>query len=204
MPRDKSLNHEKIIEAAREEFLEFGFEKASMRNISNKVGITQAALYKHYKNKEDMFTSLVEPALTNLKNEANKHVKLAYEELDNNNSADFMVGSNNIKIFKELLYKYKTEFKLILCCSQGTRYENFVHDLVEFEVDGTYKAIEYIASKNNKEITVSKDELHLLLSAYMTAIFEPIVQDWPLEKAIHGLNVLEEFFIPGWKKIMGF
>ena len=31
MPRDKTANHHKIMEAAKEEFMEKGYEKASMR-----------------------------------------------------------------------------------------------------------------------------------------------------------------------------
>ena len=57
-------------------------------------------------------------------------------------------------------------------------------------------------NKNVREI--SAEEMHVLLSAYVTALFEPLVHDWPIEKAIHNLRVVEEFFTPGWKKIMGF
>ena len=35
MPRDKSANHIKLMAAAREEFLAFGFEKASMVNFTH-------------------------------------------------------------------------------------------------------------------------------------------------------------------------
>ena len=51
---------------------------------------------------------------------------------------------------------------------------------------------------------ISEDELHMLLSAYISAILEPIVHDWSLEQAEHNLNTIEEFFMPGWQKVMGF
>ena len=35
MPRDKTVNHSKIMAAAKEEFMEKGFEKASMRSIAD-------------------------------------------------------------------------------------------------------------------------------------------------------------------------
>ena len=36
MPRDKTANHIKLMAAASEEFLEYGFEKASMRSIGER------------------------------------------------------------------------------------------------------------------------------------------------------------------------
>ena len=54
MPRDKTATYEKIIRCMKEEFLAFGYEKASLNRVSAKVEITTAGLYKHFKNKEDM------------------------------------------------------------------------------------------------------------------------------------------------------
>ena len=42
MPKDKTDTHEKIIRAAREEFMEKGFEQASMRSIAGRVGMSAA------------------------------------------------------------------------------------------------------------------------------------------------------------------
>lgn len=52
MPRDKALSHERIIRAARDEFSEYGFDKASMRRIGKRCGLTAAALYRHFDSKE--------------------------------------------------------------------------------------------------------------------------------------------------------
>ena len=53
MPRDKTATYERIIRCMKEEFLTFGYEKASLNRVSSKVGITTAGLYKHFK-KENM------------------------------------------------------------------------------------------------------------------------------------------------------
>ena len=41
MPRDKTVSHVKIMAAAREEFMEYGFGKASMRRIGERCGMTR-------------------------------------------------------------------------------------------------------------------------------------------------------------------
>ena len=39
MPRDKTRSHERIIEAAKKEFLEYGYADASLRRIAANAGI---------------------------------------------------------------------------------------------------------------------------------------------------------------------
>jgi len=66
MPRDKSANHIKLMAAARAEFLKVGFEKASMRSIGERCGMTAAGLYRHCRDKEDLFDQTVSPAVERL------------------------------------------------------------------------------------------------------------------------------------------
>ena len=61
MPRDKKLSHQRVLEAAKKEFLEKGFEGASIRTIGGNAGMTSAGLYCHCKDKEDLFNQIVEP-----------------------------------------------------------------------------------------------------------------------------------------------
>jgi len=67
MPRDKSLSHEKVKKAIREEFLEKGYEAASIRSIGARAGMTSAGLYRHYADKEAMYAAVVEPLVAEIK-----------------------------------------------------------------------------------------------------------------------------------------
>ncbi len=69
MSKDKTENHEKIIVAAYEEFLTYGFNDASIRRIADACGMSASGLYKHFPSKEEMFAALVEPAYEGLKQE---------------------------------------------------------------------------------------------------------------------------------------
>lgn len=63
MPKDKTASHVQVEAAMRAEFLEKGFEDASVRSIAARAGMSAAGLYRHYKNKEDMFDALMRPLL---------------------------------------------------------------------------------------------------------------------------------------------
>jgi AcrR family transcriptional regulator len=52
-----------ILEAAQQLFMRDGFHGISMRQIAEVVGVTKAALYYHFQDKEDLFVAIVEQYL---------------------------------------------------------------------------------------------------------------------------------------------
>jgi AcrR family transcriptional regulator len=52
-----------ILEAAKHLFMQDGFRGISMRQIAEAVGVTKAALYYHFKDKEELFVAIVEQYL---------------------------------------------------------------------------------------------------------------------------------------------
>ncbi len=51
---------EKILIAARKEFLAKGYERASLRVIAKDVGVSAANIYNHWKTKEELFAQVTE------------------------------------------------------------------------------------------------------------------------------------------------
>lgn len=56
----------RIQEVALELFCEQGYEKTSLREIADRLGVTKAALYYYYKTKDDIVVSCVEDYLGEL------------------------------------------------------------------------------------------------------------------------------------------
>jgi AcrR family transcriptional regulator len=59
-PRVRSDTRARIQQVAVELFTEHGYEGTSLREIAERLDVTKAALYYHFKSKEDIVTSLVE------------------------------------------------------------------------------------------------------------------------------------------------
>ena len=51
---------EKILVTALRLFAVYGYEAVSVSRIAGELGITKGALYKHYKNKRDIFNCIFE------------------------------------------------------------------------------------------------------------------------------------------------
>jgi len=56
--RPRSQTRERILDVALELFNEQGYEKTSLREIADRLGVTKAALYYHFERKEDILLEL--------------------------------------------------------------------------------------------------------------------------------------------------
>ena len=205
MPRDKTATHERLIPIIRKEFLEFGYEKASLQHIASQAGITAAGLYRHFPGKEAMFASLVEPALqaflefwdssmsdaVHMMNE--KNFPEAFQEFRTRNNRDLM----------NFVYDNYDSLKLLLTKARGTRYENFEEELVEREVE-TIKAFFKILDKKGIEHSKVKDnEMHILSTTLIAAITEAVKHDYTRRQALKHLDFVARLLTPGIKDILG-
>ncbi|MCR4778973.1 MAG: TetR/AcrR family transcriptional regulator [Lachnospiraceae bacterium] len=203
MPRDKSLSHEKVNKAIKEEFLEKGYEDASIRSIGARAGMTSAGLYRHYADKEAMFDAVVEPLIDGIKDWTRNHTKKKHSLVDGGVPKDELFGETFIDLIKDVILKRKDEFVLLMLRSNGTKYENFIHDYVEMNQKEFLDAIRYLKDNGYPAIDIDEEELHMLLSAYLTACFEPIIHGFDDEKIEKYLDTVQKFFMPGWLRIMG-
>ena len=203
MPRDKTLSHEKVKKAIKEEFLEKGFEDASIRSIGARAGMTSAGLYRHYADKEAMFNAMVEPLIESIKNWTARHTDKKFSLVDEGVPDDELFGETFVDMIKEIILPRRDEFILLMSRSGGTKYENFIHDYVEGNQKEFLEAIRYLKEKGYPATDLSEEELHMLLSAYLTACFEPIIHDYDDVMVEKYLNTVQDFFMPGWLKIMG-
>ena len=204
MPKDKSETHEIILKAAKAEFSECGFEKASIRGIAARAGVTSAALYRHCKDKEDLFCQLVEPSVKTFRSWRKNHISLKYMQIEQNIPVCELMQNNDIDMVRDVIYPHREDFRLILTRSKGTRYENFLHDIVNEDQKEMLKVLEFLKSRGKNVVEFSEKEMHTILSAAYTAMLEPVVHEYSMEETEHCLAVVEKFFMPGWQKIMGF
>lgn len=202
MPRDKSATNARVLEAARNIFLEKGFEKTSIRDIAAGAGITSAGLYRHCEDKEDLFCQVVAPAIAALHEWTDNHINTSYKSIENK-TFNGLESQSEIDMVREVGIPFKKEFQLLISKSAGTKYENFIHDIVEEHEIKMWEGIKVIKSHGYKVKEMSHEELHILISAYVTALFEPIVHDYKAEDIEHCLSTIEMFFMPGWHELMG-
>ena len=86
---------EKILEEALKLFAQSGYMGTSMNEIASRLGVTKAALYKHYSSKQEILDSIVERM-------NQMDVKRAKEyEMPDGDMEDVIAGYKNIALEKD-------------------------------------------------------------------------------------------------------
>ena len=202
MPRDGRISRERILASAREEFLAHGFEGASIRAIAARAGLTSAALYRHFASKEDLFAAVVAPSVDAVNAWMDDHERTVYTDVETGDIED-AASRSQIDMMRDVVFPQRDLFKLLLCSAKGTSYENFQHDLVMREQEDLARGLAYLRSQGFPANEVDERTLHMMLSAFVTALFEPVVHDYPEGDAMQYYETMERFFLPGWHDILG-
>lgn len=175
-----------------------------MRKIAGKVGITATALYRHYANKEDIFEAVVEPAVTGwesiCKTEEKRQVDMAHEYgID-----DMWQDTKQPKFIVDMIYRNYEAQKILFCKSKGTKYENYLHEVVTKVQTATLGFMQELEQNGTHINHIDEKEMHLLLSAQYSAMLEMVDHDFSYEEALHYAETVSVFFKEGWRKFLGF
>lgn len=204
MVRDKAGHHELIVAAARDEFMTYGFADASMRRIAAAAGMSAAGLYKHFPGKEDMFAALVEPACQGLMALYRQEETAERSALQKGTLTEKWENGGEAKLAMTYIYDHLDAFRLLICKSRGTRYESFLHDLAVEEEKTTVTMMDMLKAQGMKINNVREEELHLLVTANVNAVFQAVEHGFSREEAMHYADTLDAFFSSGWQTLFGY
>lgn len=200
---ENSETKKKIREVGKREFLKKGFKEASLNHIVAEAGFTKGAFYGYYADKAALFEDLVSSAAEGLVNQFKAAQEAHFELIPENQAAQSReLSTQYLRHFLDYIYEHFDAFKLILCCADGTKYENYIHDLVELDVARTEQYFTALRNRGRLKGDASPELHHMITSAYFTAVFETVVHDMPREKAVGYIEELAVFFNSGWEGLL--
>lgn len=195
---------ENIHEAGKREFLAKGFRAASLRSIVKEAGVTTGAFYGYYKSKEELFDKLAgEQARAIQTRYMQAHADFARLSPEQQRADMSSISYECMDWMVDYVYDNLDAFKLLICCSEGTKYENLIHEMVEIEVESTRCFIQNLRNLGQEVPEVDPQLEHILASGMLTAFFEMVVHDMTKSQAVNYVRELREFYTAGWGKIMG-
>ena len=145
MEEKSTATLEKIQEAALAEFLDKGFQGASLRQIVKNAGVTTGAFYGYFSSKEALFNALVEPHAAALMGKF-MEAQTSFAELPEEQQPSHMGVESGTYLdwMVDYICQHREPVKLLLTRSEGTSYEHFVHNMVEVEVEYTLQYMEVL------------------------------------------------------------
>ncbi len=190
----KEETREKIIEAAKDEFLRYGFDAANMRRIALKSNMTVGNLYRYFKNKEDINCQIVNEVVGMIDNLVKSITDNGIEFF-----SDKFQLPNNKKILKravneladrivEIYTDHKDEFNILMMGSQlNNKLMLWFTNLINFLI------------KENSE-TEDNQQMFLLAKSYSVSVISGLkelfrINDVSIEELKKMVRIYLQSFI---------
>ena len=92
---------------------------------------------------------------------------------------------------------HRDGFVLLVRCAAGTRYGNFLHDFCAHMTEIDYQWLVEMQRRGLCRTDIDARELHVLLTAYWEAYYEPFVHDFTWEEIHRHAKIMCKLF--NWK-----
>ena len=191
---------EAIMIHAKKEFLEKGYENASLRTISKNACVSTSTIYTRFQDKEGLFKALVDPAAEKLLVYMDSYLN-SFQTLDAKVQVDERVeySERGYHGFLDILYEYFDEFRMITTSSTNGLYRYYLEQIVELDVKCTIHFLQISKNPAYQEGRLTDGFIHVVSSAFYSGVFEIPVQNMSREEAERYIFELRKFYDNGWK-----
>jgi len=158
----QKLMKEKILDAALILIKESGIDSISMRNLANELNISATALYRHYKNKNEILLNLCSKSYQDLLKELTTALanKTAFERLEKTFLNYYNFCKNNQSIYFLMIglhYNQQSNFLIELNRLSKTSEKFLLDRITELKLN---------SDKNFNEVLI-KNKFLLMLNGYL-------------------------------------
>lgn len=182
---------ERIIEAGKEEYLEKGYQAASVIKIAEKANVPIGNFYRYFDGKKSLLDRIVGSVYT--------FIPKFIEDLAGTTIVLAMpLEQFSAFIAKELyrvFWKNKTELKILLYKSLGTEYESF-----RSQIDSLIYTI--IVKRNFGDGNITETEQimsRVVANGYLAGILELLNMEWDEKKFTELIQKITLFFFSDFK-----
>ncbi|MDO5574748.1 MAG: TetR/AcrR family transcriptional regulator [bacterium] len=197
----------RLLESAKQEFLEKGYAKASLRTICKNAGVTTGALYFFFQDKNHLFAEIVDEPLREL-----REILMAHMAEDEK----IMTSDNWLHLHSDLheqvdeglelavvhhLYAHYDIFILLLTGAQGSSYETCADDMVAM-LEKSYQNIISMMIQKNPKLQTNEYMLHWLAHMNIDAFVHLLTHERDEQKALEHAKKVLHYIISGWMELI--
>ena len=194
----------KILQSAKNEFLEKGFMNASLRTIASNAGVTTGAMYRHFKDKDALFCALVDEAIE----VTTKTVSLAdsAHHLDFGSPVSqehFEAENKETNNFLNYIFDNFDIFTLLLTKAAGSTHEHFQEEICELYTKNCEQTFNWMYKNKISTKRIDKMTIHFIASTVINAFVEIITHRMSKKAAFQYIQNIEEYTRYGMIHMMG-
>ena len=192
---------ELIVKVAKAEFIAHGYTNTTLRKVASKCNITATAIYRHFRDKEEIFQAVIRPFIEKLNKVSNEIEKTDYDLLFNNNVEQVWAFEEDRNIHFELLF---TEDRPIINLVIKERREWLKNILLESEYNSTMKYLNKMRELGYKLNDFDDLSYKAILDSYLEAYFHVLEMKLSKEDSFNICKTISEFYRVGFRNLLGF
>lgn len=201
MKQDKETKN-KLLISAREEFIEKGYLKASLRNICKNAGVTTGALYFFFQDKEDLFDAVVSKAVNGIWQIMQSHFQDESDMVEEGTLLSFpkkdtQEDFDTAGMVIHHMYLYREDVLLLLTQSQGTKYENIADRFIE-TAEKHYRKMADVMEKLYPDKRMDDRFVHWLAHEQIDAFIYMITHIEDEKEAVEFISQAITYMMAGW------
>lgn len=184
---------EKIIEAARQMFLEYGYKNTNMSLIAQKAGINRTTLHYYYNTKEKMFHAvfgqIVEtflPQIQGILKQDNEFFQKCEAIID----IYFQIFIHNPSLPKFILDEINRDVENITTVAYSIGFESYIDTIIQ------------IIDKETEKGTIKQVPIHYIIMTFISQVTFPFMAKNIIEYILLKDNKTLNNILEGWKKII--
>ncbi len=194
----------RIISNAKREFLAKGFKNASIRSIAKKANITSGTIYTYFKNKNDLYESIIGTATNALFYQMEKRMDYFKKHLGDGRDIFTMKESiQSIENLIALTFLYHDEFEMLLIHSGGSSFDRFKSVLVKRYTELTCDMLDGLYGDTSKKPTCSVYSIHIILSIFIAIVEEIIYSAMTKDEASSYKDEWASIVFGAWHELVG-
>lgn len=197
----KSDIRNRILSAAKEQFVQRGYLKTSMREIADAVDVGVGNLYNYFENKDELFCVILRPVSDALERMLQEHHGAKGADIMLICSEEYLKSA--VDEYISLINKHGELMKILLFHSQGSSLEIFREDYTSRSTEMVKTWFAEMKEKHPEINVVVSDFMIHLQAVWMFTLFEEMlkhaIDSKEMEYIVHEYIL---FKIQGWRALL--
>ncbi len=190
-----------ILKVSKEEFILKGFNDASLRVIASKCHISATAIYRHFKNKEEIFDAVIKPFIDYFREMTNYIEETDNEFLKNDQVSEMWNFEHDGGFQYKLLFGEYMDLVKLIVKERKSWLKDFI---VNYEFNATIKYIQKMKLEGYKPNDFSFVSFKVLLDSYLEAYLNLLNLKLKSEELLEVCKEINDFYTVGFRHLLGF
>lgn len=190
-----------IEKSAIEIFLEKGYLNTKIKDIAEKANVSVGGIYIYFKNKEDLFYTLLPQYFVDALKKYNYNVFPTLTRAFFNKEQDLENYIPNYRNIDRLIVNRK-RLLILLKCSKGTKYENLKDELLENIVQSEKDCLKEYGLGENYRTTQNYKVIKMVFNNMFNMLLDSLEGDMTPEERRNVVRFAFKYNLDGFKRLL--